>query len=254
MIIETHCHLDYLKQLPLEEILEKTLQSGVSKIITISVEPDNLDTVLKLAETHSMIYCSQGIHPHDARLASEQHLELIKSRTSMEKVVAVGEIGLDFHYNNSPPDIQIKIFEKQMQIAVETNMPVIIHSREADDETIAILDKYAPKLARKGVIHSFTSTARLAECALKHGLMLGFNGIITFKNAHNVREIVELTPIENILVETDAPFLTPVPHRGKENAPFYLPHIIEKIAELKKLDLSSVTKQTTLNAQKLFHI
>ncbi len=252
-MIETHCHLDYLKEAPLQETLKKSWEAGVQKIITIAVEPDNLDTVLEIANNNENVYCSQGIHPHDAKLYTDEVGSKIKNQAASEKkVLAIGEIGLDYHYDNSPRDIQRDVFRKQLQIAVDLDKPIIVHTREAEDDTDEILSEFAPKLKRKGVIHSFTSSADLADKVLKLGFYLGFNGIITFKNAEDLRDIVRSTPLEQILIETDSPFLTPVPHRGKKNAPFYLPYVAEKIAELKNISVEEVVKATTENALKLF--
>lgn len=251
-IIETHCHLDYLEKESLEEILKKSKEVGIDKIITIAVEPDNFDKVFELSKRYEEIYFTQGVHPHDAIKAKPEDLKQIEQRAIEKKMVAVGEIGLDYHYNHSPRDIQIKRFEEQLEIAIKTNKPVVIHSREADEDMMSILKNFAPHMKRKGVIHSFTSTKELAELALDEGFYLGFNGIITFKNAHAVREIVELTPIERILIETDSPFLTPVPHRGKENAPYYLPFVLDKIVEIKLLDKEMASKIIRENSESLF--
>ncbi len=170
----------------------------------------------------------------------------------MNKMVAVGEIGLDYHYNNSPAEVQRSAFERQLQIACDQDMPVVIHTREADEDTKAILRNYSSTLKRKGVIHSFTSTLDLAEFVLSEGFYIGFNGIITFKKAENVQEVVKITPQERILFETDSPFLTPVPHRGKENAPFYLPFVAAKIAELKNVDLDLLKVQVLKNSLQCF--
>ncbi len=251
--IETHCHLDYLKQLPMDEIIKKSHEAGVEKIITISVEPDNLQSVIDIANSNEHVYCTQGIHPHDAKLASDEILKTIRENTLKEKkIVAIGEIGLDYHYNNSPQDVQKEYFIKQLELAIELNKPIVVHTRDADEDTIEILKTYAPRLKRKGVVHSFTSGPELAQAALDLGFYIGFNGIITFKNAENVRNIVRMTPVERILVETDSPFLTPVPHRGKENAPFYLPHIADKICEIKQMNLESFKKQVFQNSLDLF--
>jgi TatD DNase family protein len=253
--IETHCHLDYLKKMGLDEILAESKNVGIEKIITIAVDPDNLDAVLNLANNYEQIYCSQGIHPHDARLCSDDHLELIKKRCLEEKkVVAVGEIGLDFHYNNSPKEIQIDIFRKHLQIAVEVNLPVVIHTRDADEDTKLILKEFSGKLPKGGVIHSFTAGMELARFALDEGFHLGFNGIITFKKADEVRDIVKICPINRILFETDAPFLTPVPHRGKENAPFYLPHVAAQIAVIKGISEQKLNEQVYQNSIGLFSL
>ena len=229
--IETHFHLDYLKEYPHEEILRRSRACGVERFITISVEPDNLKVVRELASEYDDLFCSQGIHPHDAVKATPQDLQEIEQwAKNFSKCVAIGEIGLDYHYNHSPKNIQQDIFRQQLDIASRLNIPVIIHSRDADEDTECILKEF-PSL--QGVIHSFTSGKKLAQYALGREFFLGFNGIITFKSAQNVRDILKMTPEHQILLETDAPFLTPVPHRGKENAPFYIPLIAEKVAQIK---------------------
>jgi len=252
MFIETHCHLDYLKAEPLEEIRKKIKEAEITKVITIGVDPVNIDLVMDLSNAYKEIYFTQGIHPHDAKDATELEFEKIIARASMPKMVAVGEIGLDYHYNNSPAEVQRAAFEKQLQIACDQNLPVVIHTREAEDDTKAILKNFSSSLKNKGVVHSFTSSLELAEFVLTEGFYIGFNGIITFKKAENVQEVVKIAPAERILFETDSPFLTPVPHRGKENAPFYLPFIAEKIAELKNLHLEDLKKQVFQNSLKCF--
>jgi TatD DNase family protein len=248
MFIETHCHLDYLKAEPLEEILRKISDAGISKVVTIGVDPENLDRVKLLSETYAQVYFTQGIHPHDAKDAGEAEFQKISDRCKLAKMVAVGEIGLDYHYNNSPREIQRSCFERQLQIASDKGMPVVIHTREAEEDTIDILKNFSGIMKKKGVIHSFTSSKKLAEFVLNEGFYIGFNGIITFKKAENVQEVVRFTPAERVLFETDSPFLTPVPHRGKENAPYYLPFIAEKIAELKNTDLDSLNQQVMNNS------
>jgi len=251
-IIETHCHLDYLKHKPLEEILLEAKNQGIEKILTIAVEPANFDAAFELSKNHDEIYFTQGIHPHDAKLHTPEAFLTIKERASEPKMLAVGEIGLDYHYDNSPREIQKEVFKKQLEIAIEVNKPVVIHSRDADEDTISILKEYAPRLLKKGVIHSFTSGPELAQVAIDLGFYLGFNGIITFKTAQNVRDIVTLCPINRMLLETDAPFLTPVPHRGKENAPQYLPFILEKIAEIKNTKPADIEQACYQNSIDLF--
>ncbi len=251
-ITETHCHLDYLKDRPLEETLRLAAEAGVGRIVTIGVDPANLDGVMALAEAHAPVYFSQGIHPHDSKDATDSEWAKITARASHPKMVAVGEIGLDYHYNNSPPDVQRVAFRRQLEIAVATGKPVIIHSRDADDEMAAMLAEFAPRLPRKGVVHSFSSGLELARAAIDLGFYLGFNGMITFPKAENVREAVRLCPLNRILVETDAPFLTPVPHRGKENGPHLLPHVVDKVAEIKGISREEVVQATSQNAQDLF--
>jgi TatD DNase family protein len=182
MMIETHCHLDYLKAESLEDIRQKIKDAGITKVVTIGVDPQNLDKVMELALTHEEIYFTQGIHPHDAKDATEIEFQKISERCHLPKMVAVGEIGLDYHYNNSPAEVQRKIFEHQLQIACDQDMPVVIHTRDAEEDTRAILKNFSSRLKRKGVIHSFTSSLELAEFVLGEGFYIGFNGIITFTN------------------------------------------------------------------------
>jgi TatD DNase family protein len=251
-MIETHCHLDYLKAEPLEVIRQKIKEAGITKVVTIGVDPLNLDLVMELSNNHEEIYFTQGIHPHDSKDATEVEFQKIIDRSVMKKMVAVGEIGLDYHYNNSPADFQRTVFEKQLQIACDQNLPVVIHTREAEEDTKAILKNFSSSLKSKGVIHSFTSSTELAEFVLSEGFHIGFNGIITFKKAENVQEVVKITPTDRILFETDSPFLTPVPHRGKENAPYYLPFVAAKIAELKGINLEDLKQQVLANSLKCF--
>lgn len=251
-ITETHCHLDYLKAQPLEETLRLAAEVGVERLITIGVDPENIDKVITIAEAHAPVYFSQGIHPHDSKDAGETEWKKIRERAAHPKMVAVGEIGLDYYYNNSLPEIQKQAFRQQLEIAVAVNKPIIIHSRDADDDMMAFLEEFGPRLKRKGVVHSFSSGLALAQKALDCGFYLGFNGMITFPKAENVRDAVRLCPIERILVETDSPFLTPVPHRGKENAPHQLPHVLAKLAELKKVSVEKMAEVTWQNAQQVF--
>jgi TatD DNase family protein len=252
MMIETHCHLDYLKAESLEVIRQKIKDAGIIKVITIGVDPLNLDLVVDISDQHEDIYFTQGIHPHDSKDATEVEFQKIRDRSAKLKMVAVGEIGLDYHYNNSVPEVQRKVFETQLQLACELDLPVVIHTREAEDDTKAILKNFSGSLKKKGVIHSFTSSPDLAEFVLSEGFHIGFNGIITFKKAENVQEVVKITPTDRILFETDSPFLTPVPHRGKENAPYYLPFVAAKIAELKGINLEDLKQQVLANSLKCF--
>lgn len=251
-IIETHCHLDYLRDRPLEDTLEQTQRVNIERVITIAVAPDNLARVRELSTLAPWIYGTQGIHPHEAESYSDAVETEIRCHARDEKIVAVGEIGLDYFYDNSDRSVQREVFRRQLQVACDTDRPVVIHSRDADDDTITILREFEQSLSRRGVIHSFTSGPGLAEYALGQGWNLGFNGITTFNKAENVRDIVRMTPISQILLETDAPFLTPVPYRGRENAPFYLPFIAEHIASVKELPLEDVLIQTYQNSLETF--
>jgi TatD DNase family protein len=251
-IVETHCHLDYLNQEALQETLDAATAHGIERIITIAVSPANLDTVRQLAGAHAQVWCTQGIHPHEASDWSPDVAQRVAAGCGETRVVAVGEIGLDYHYEHSDRTAQAKAFEEQLQIAAQENLPVVIHTRDADDDTRAILANHSQSLARKGVIHSFTSSLALAEFCLAEGFVLGFNGITTFKNAENVRAVVRATPVESIVLETDAPYLTPVPFRGKPNAPCYLPLIAEKLSELKGLEIEQFLEMTRTNSYRLF--
>lgn len=251
-IIETHCHLDYLKERPLEEILRQSQQLNIERIITIAVAPDNLDRVRQLSQLAPWIYGTQGIHPHEAESYNDGVEAAIRAHMDDPKIVAVGEIGLDYYYDHADREVQRNVFRRQLQIACDHHKPVVIHSRDADDDMIEILREFKASLNRRGVIHSFTAGPGLARYALNQGWCLGFNGITTFNKAENVRDIVRMAPIEQILLETDAPYLTPVPYRGRENAPCYLPFVAEKIAEVKELPLQQVIEQTYHNSLRTF--
>lgn len=255
-IIETHFHLDYLKEASAQDVLEYAQQFGVERFMTIGVSPDNLPTVVELTEQHDKVYGTLGIHPHDAEKFSDETEQYIRLQLAPEqrskKLLAVGEIGLDYFYDNADRAVQRSVFERQLQIAVDMELPVVIHTREADEDTQAILNNFSSLMKKKGVIHSFTSGLELARYCVGQGFNLGINGIVTFNKADNVREVVADTPIEQLLLETDAPFLTPVPYRGKENAPCYLPFIAEKIAEVKAISVEDVLKQCYQNSLRTF--
>ena len=251
-IVETHCHLDYLDSQALSETLDEAFRVGIERIVTISVSADNLDQVRDIANGHRSIWCTQGIHPHEAESWSPALAKRVETGAADARVVAIGEIGLDYYYDHADREAQIKAFDEQLALAAELSLPVVIHTREADDDTRAILANYSSALPRKGVIHSFTSSLSLAEYCLSEGFMLGFNGITTFRNADNVRAVVDATPVERIVLETDAPYLTPVPYRGRPNAPCYLPFIAETLADLKELPIEQFLEHARDNSYQLF--
>jgi len=251
-IIETHCHLDYLKEYSLDELLERSSEVGIEKIITIAVSPDNLEKVMKLATENPMIWGTQGVHPHDADKFTNDTRSQIMENAQHERILAIGEIGLDYFYEHSDRKTQSQVFETQLQIASDMDLPVVIHSREADDDMMAILKNFESSLKKRGVIHSFTSGPQLAQYALDQGFCLGFNGICTFNTAENVRDIIRMTPVQQIILETDAPYLTPVPYRGKENASFYLPFVAQKVADVKELAIEELLAHAYQNSDKLF--
>ena len=251
-IIETHCHLDYLPAEELAHTLDTAREVGVERIITIAVSPDNLATVRALAAAHADIHCTQGIHPHEARHYSDAVHAGVRSGCADGNVVAIGEIGLDYYYDHSDRRVQRAVFARQLALAAELELPVVIHTREADADTQAILSEHLPQLRRRGVIHSFSSGLPLAEFCLAEGFLLGFNGMVTFNSADNVRAAVAATPLEQLLLETDAPYLTPVPYRGRPNAPCYLPFIAEKIAAVKACSVEDLLVAARGNSERLF--
>lgn len=251
-IIETHCHLDYLDEEQLASTLEKSAAVGIETIITIAVSPANLDRVLELTRVADNIWGTQGVHPHEAEAYNDAVEAIIHERCRDQRILAVGEIGLDYYYDHADRSAQRSAFERQLQLAADLDMPVVIHTREADEDTRDILANFSGRLRRKGVIHSFTSGLPLAEYCLAEGFMLGFNGITTFNAAQNVRDVVAATPVEQILLETDAPYLTPVPYRGRPNAPFYLPFIAERVAAEKGLPVETLLQQAYRNSHALF--
>ena len=230
-LIETHCHLDYLEAAELQHTLVRARQVGVERIVTIAVSAANLDNVLALTRAAPDIWGTQGIHPHEAEGFDSAVEARIRAQAGDPRIVAIGEIGLDYYYDH---------------------LPIVVHTREADEDTRAILAEYAPHLQRKGVIHSFTSGLPLAEFCLDAGFMLGFNGITTFNSADNVRAVVTATPLDQLVLETDAPYLTPVPYRGRPNAPFYLPFIAERIAEVLEIPVETLLQAAYRNSLALF--
>ena len=249
--IDTHCHLDILESTPEESIIEAK-QAGVQRMVTIAVDEPSLDFVSSTVQKFPSVYGSVGFHPHDASKLTTSLLKKIRQLAEEQnKLIAIGEIGLDYHYMNSPAEIQQQAFRKQLQLSVELNLPVILHSREAETDTLKILQEFpVPSL---GVAHSFTSSIEMAKILVDMGWSLGINGIVTFKNAEDLQEVVRWLPLEHLLLETDSPFLAPIPFRGKPNKPAHIPTIANFIAKLKKITLEELAQQTTANAERLFN-
>ena len=249
--IDTHCHLDILESTPEESIIEAK-QAGVQRMVTIAVDEPSLDFVSSTVQEFPAVYGSVGFHPHDASKLTKSLLQKIRQLAEEQhKLIAIGEIGLDYHYMNSPAEIQQQAFRKQLQLAVELNLPVILHSREAETDTLNILQEFP--VPSHGVAHSFTSSIEMARTLVEMGWYLGINGIVTFKNAEDLREVVRWLPLEHLLLETDSPFLAPIPFRGKPNKPAHIPAIATFIAELREISLEELAQQTTANAQRLFN-
>ena len=250
--IDTHCHLDKLDSTP-EEAVKQANQEGVETMVTISVDEESLNFVSSAVMQFKDVYGTVGLHPHDASEFSPSiEQRILKLAKVHDKVIAVGETGLDYHYMNSSVENQQFAFRKQLQMAVELNLPVVLHSREAEADTINILKEITiPSL---GVAHSFTSSLKMARTLLDMGWYLGINGIVTFKNAEDLREVVRWIPLDRLLLETDSPFLAPVPYRGKPNKPSNIPVIASFIAELRKIPIEHLAEKTSENAHRLFSI
>lgn len=249
--IDVHCHLDRLEGGP-QHALQTAIEAGVKRIITIGTEPDDLPVVMELAEKFSPhVFCTIGVHPHDGVKYNSLVGEFIRKNASHPRVVAVGEIGLDYYYNQSPKDEQIVAFREQLKIAAEVGLPVEIHTRDAEEDTVKILTEFKDDV--KGIIHCFTGTEYLAKEALNLGYNISISGVVTFKNAEALRNIVrDIVPLDRLHVETDAPFLAPVPMRGKSNTSAYVVHTAQVVADLKKVSLQTLSEQTNKNAEKLF--
>ena len=250
--IDTHCHLDKLDSSPEEAIFEAN-QVGVSTMITISVDESSLNFVSSLVNRFPCVYGSVGFHPHEASsltgILEERIIQLAKDQ---DKLIAIGETGLDYHYMHSPAKIQQQVFRKHLEIADMLNLPLILHTREAENDTINILKDFPERPI--GVAHSFTGSFEMAKKLVDMGWYLGINGIVTFKNAEDLREVVRWLPLDKLLLETDSPFLAPIPFRGKPNKPAHIPSIANFVSELKKIPIEKIAEETSKNAQKLFNI
>ena len=254
MLIDTHAHLDDARYDPdREAMIARAREAGVQTFVTVGCDLATSDAAVALADQHAFIYAAVGVHPHEVKSIADDWYDELRRLARHPKVVAYGEIGLDYHYNHSPPDMQRRRFREQVCLAREIGRPIIIHTREAQDDTIAILrEEEAGEVG--GVFHCFSGDAWLARDALDLGFYLSFSGVITFQNATMLRDIVKTVPLDRILVETDCPYLTPAPHRGKRNEPAFVAFVANKVAELKGLTVEEAAEQTTRNAKRLFKI
>jgi len=251
--IDSHAHLaDPAFDVDREDVIRRAREGGAAAIVSIGESIAAADRAASIAATHPrFVYHTAGVHPHDAAdFDAERDLEAIR-RHAAHGAVAVGECGLDYHYDHSPRDAQRRAFEAQLQLAAELNRPVVVHTREADDDVTAMIVAAGESHVR-GVLHCFTGPRDVAEAALRFGWYVSFSGIVTFKNAEGLREVVRELPLDRLLVETDAPYLAPVPHRGRPNEPAFLVHTARKVADVKGLDLSAVARATTDNFFRLF--
>jgi TatD DNase family protein len=249
-LYDIHCHLDMLEEGP-QAAIDLAKASGVEKLITIGTDPSDHNFVLEISEKHyPFVYCTLGVHPHQGSVWTPEIGQFIKKHHHKKTVVAVGEIGLDYYYNQSPKDQQQKAFSDQLDLAAELGLPVEIHTRDAEQDTVDILENYRGKVT--GVIHCFTGTQWLAQKCLDLGFNISFSGIVTFKNAEDLRQTCQYVPLDRMHVETDAPFLAPVPMRGKKNTPAYVVHTAAFVSQLKKVSVSELELQTQKNAHQIF--
>jgi TatD DNase family protein len=254
MLIDSHAHLDDPRfDADRDAVLQRAWDAGVRTILTIGngSGPDQMDCGIPIAEANDWIYTSVGVHPHDAAKVEERHYARMSDLSKHSKVVAIGETGLDFYYDNSPRDAQREVFRRQVTLAKQLRLPVIVHTRDADADTEQILKEEKPD---RGLIHCFTSGERLAAFALDIGFAISFSGIVTFPNAKPLAEIARRIPLDRILVETDCPYLAPVPHRGKRNEPSFAADTARFIADLRGITPEELATHASANFERVFGI
>jgi TatD DNase family protein len=259
MFVDSHAHIDGPEfDRDRDEVIQRARDAGVSTILNVGTgDPHSgaLERAVELAEKHQEIFTSIGTHPHDARLFDDKAEQRIASLLKQSaRVIGWGEIGLDFHYDNSPRDVQKSVFRRQLELAREARLPVIIHTREAEDETIEILKSSPLGLDVPGVMHCFSGSHKLAKRALELGFLISFSGIVTFKKAEDLRAIARQVPLDRLLIETDCPFLAPVPFRGKRNEPAYVVEVARCLADLHGLSLEELAGITSTNFTGLFKL
>ncbi len=253
MLIDSHCHLDYLaRDGDLEEIVGRARRAGVSAMVTICTKLSEFEIVRGIAQRFPEVSCSVGVHPHEAAAEGQESPDRLCGLAGLPEVVGIGETGLDYFYDHSPREAQQRSFRSHIAAARETGLPLIVHTRDADADTVAILREEARDGTLAGVIHCFTAGPGLAEAALELGFYIGVSGIMTFKKAEALRETLRRVPLERLLVETDAPYLAPVPQRGKQNEPAFVVHTAAALAELKAVEADELAAVTTDNFFTLF--
>ena len=249
MFTDTHCHIYKEYYSNIDEIINNANNVNITRFINNGCDNISNKEVLSLVNKYPNMYGAIGIHPENVETYKEEDLKFIKENINNPKIVAIGEIGLDYHYTKENKEQQIKLFESQLKIAETYNIPVIIHSRDATEDTINCLKKYNIT----GVIHSFSGSLETAKIYLKMGFLLGINGVITFKNS-KLKEVIKEIPLTNLILETDSPYLTPEPHRGTKNEPQNIIHIANFICELKNITLNELSKITNQNIKRIFDI
>ncbi|MBL8791562.1 MAG: TatD family hydrolase [Rhizobiales bacterium] len=252
-VVDSHCHLDFegmAEKLP--GIMERAEAAGVGLMLSISSRVRRFQPLLRIAEDHANVFCTVGTHPHNAHEEIDIPVSELVRLTAHEKVVGIGEAGLDYHYDLSPRDQQMTGFRNHIAAARETGLPLVIHTREAEDDTARVLEEEMRKGPFKAVLHCFTSQEWLAHKGVELGLYVSFSGILTYKSAENLRETARNLPEDRILVETDSPYLAPVPHRGKDNEPSYVVKTLEHLAQARGSDAGHMAKVTSDNFFRLF--
>lgn len=253
MIFDSHAHYDSEQfEKDREEVLSSMQENGVGTIVNCAADWDSVTEVVDLANEYPFVYAAVGLHPDEVGCLDEERFAYLKEQCQKEKVVAVGEIGLDYYWDKESHELQKQWFIRQLALARELDLPVIIHSRDAAADTLEIMQRYAQGL--RGVIHCFSYSKELAREYVKMGFFIGIGGVVTFKNGKKLKEIVEATPLRQILLETDCPYLAPVPYRGKRNSSLYLPYVAQEIASLKGISYEEVVAQTEQNGKRLFRI
>jgi TatD DNase family protein len=253
MLVDSHCHLDFPEFTPeLDEIVARARAAGVRGMVTICTRLTEFGRVLAVADRFEDVWCSVGIHPHEAANEPDTQAEGIVDLARHPKVVGIGESGLDYHYDRSPRDRQREVFRRHIEAARLSRLPIIVHSREAEEDTATLLEEGAAAGGLTGLIHCFTSTAILAERALVLGFCISFSGIVTFRNAADLCAIAKEIPGDRLLVETDSPYLAPVPRRGKRNEPAFVAHTAAFLAELRGESVDALAARTTANFRRLF--
>ena len=248
MLVDHHCHLDFPQfEADRDAIVARATQAGVTTLVTICTRIRRFDAVRMIAERYPNVFCSVGTHPHNAHEELDIAVDEIVALAQHPKVVAIGEAGLDFHYKKSPPEAQARGFRNHIAAARLTGLPLEIHTREADDETLRILEDEMARGAFPAVLHCFTGGERLALRAVELGLAVSFSGVLTFKGSHALRAIAAKIPLDALLVETDAPYLSPMPHRGKTNEPAFVAHTAAVLAQVKGVSVEAIAAATTDN-------
>ncbi|MBO0902018.1 TatD family hydrolase [Jiella sonneratiae] len=252
-LVDSHCHLDFPDfEGERADLVARAREQGVRRFVTISTFVSKFERLMAITREFDEVYASVGTHPHNAAEEPDVTVAQLVDLSGRDKVVAIGEAGLDYHYDKSPRDVQAKVFRTHIEAARETQLPLVIHARQADEDVIRILEEESGKGAFPFILHCFSSGRALAEAGLALGGYVSFSGILTFRNSADIREIAAEVPMDRLLVETDAPYLAPPPHRGKRNEPAFVRHTAAVLAEVKGVDLDSIARQTTDNFFRLF--